>query len=700
MRANNRVFDPFFYPRSVAVIGVSPEPNNLGKNIVRNLLIFGYQGEIISVGIKEGIIFGQRIYQSLEEIERDIDLAVILTPAKTIPGLLEQCGRKGIGHVVIESAGFSEMGEEGVHLEKACVDTANKYSIRFVGPNGIGVTNMENGLALPFWPLREDLSLGSVSVLAQSGGVGLSYVGFLTEENIGINKFVSMGNKLDVDENDLLSYLIEDEGTKVILLYLESFTDGRRLFEIASASPKPIVVHKSNRFEASSGIAHSHTAALYVDDELVDHALEQAGCFRANTMADAIDCVKSFTLPPLKGNRLTVVSRSGGHAVIAADACAHYGFRLPPFPREFLERIEERFRAKVIRLQNPMDLGDLFDLAFYESIVEEILKREDVDGVLLGHGYRRGLEQEASRSLIKKVEQLSLKYQKPVGVVIFAEAVEIDYLKRHSKIPIFSAPENAMRAFYLSYTWASKQRRSPKFPALEGVDFSKAEEIVERARGREYLRLDESIELIKCYGLPVPSYCLASSPDEAVRCWQSLVSPVVLKVNRPHVSHKSRAGLVRLNLDSEQAVREAFLDFREKVEGASLEVFIQPVVAQGWEVILGGRQDQVFGPVILFGLGGVFVETLRKAVWRLAPIHGNEARAMIKKIAGSRAFSSEAQGKAGMDSGELGDLLVRLSRLLVDFPAVQEIDINPVVVSGSVNGAQALDARVILKTPR
>ncbi|MGD8230059.1 MAG: CoA-binding protein, partial [Desulfobacteraceae bacterium] len=229
-------FSNFFYPKSIAVIGVSPERNNLGKNIVMNCLMFGYEGEILSVGLKEGVVFGQQIYPSVEQIDRDIHLAVILTPAKTIPGILEQCGRKGIKWVVIESGGFSELGEEGRSLEKACLDVARKYGIRLIGPNGIGVTNLENGIALPFIQLRREISLGPVSVLAQSGGVGLSYLGFLAEEDIGINKFVSLGNKLDVDENDLLEYLIHDEGTKIILLYLEGFTDGRRFIEIASKS--------------------------------------------------------------------------------------------------------------------------------------------------------------------------------------------------------------------------------------------------------------------------------------------------------------------------------------------------------------------------------------------------------------------------------------------------------------------------------
>lgn len=688
-------FHNFFYPKNIVVIGVSPEQTNMGKNIVLNLLTFGYQGEILSVGLREGVLFGQRIHKSLEEIDAAIHLAVILTPAKTIPGILEQCGRKGIKWVVIESGGFSEMGEEGKALEDTCIQVAQKYGIRIIGPNGIGVTNLENGVVLPFLPLRKEISLGPVSILAQSGGVGLGYLAFLAEENMGINKFVSLGNKLDVDENDLLDYLINDQGTRIILLYLEGFTDGRRFIEIASKSKKPILVHKSNRFKASSSIAHSHTAALFADDKLVEHALEQAGCVRVNTMDDAMDYMKILPLPPLKGNRLAVVSRSGGHAVIAADACAHYGFQLPPFPADFLKKVESRLRAHVIRLQNPLDLGDLFDLGFYEYIVEEMLKREDVDGVLLGHGYRRGgFEQEPSRNLVRKVEHLVERYQKPVALFVFTEAVEMGYLRKHSNIPIFTAPENAMRAFHLSHKWASRRPISLEAPAIQGIDGKKSETILNNASEQETLLLKDSIDLLKSYGFAVPDYRLASTLDEAFEAWQSLDGPVAMKVNRPHISHKSDLGAVRLNLSSEEEIRRAFLDLQALAGDNRMEVLIQSMVDKGREVILGGKQDEVFGPVILFGLGGIFVEAMEDVVWRVAPINSEEAHHMINQIKGRKILSG-LRGEGPYDTNAVEDLLVRLSQMLVDFPVIQEIDINPVMVFS--DGAQAVDVRVILK---
>lgn len=689
----------FFYPKSVAVIGVSPDRSNLGKNIVLNCLKFEYPGEVFSVGVKQGVAYGQRIYPSVEAIDRLIDLAVILTPSRTIPGILEQCGRKGIRWAVIESGGFSELGEEGFELEQACCDVAEQYGIRFIGPNGIGVSNLENGLALPFWPLREDLKHGPVSVLAQSGGVGLSYLGFLAEESIGVNKFVSMGNKLNVDENDLLEYLIQDPGTRIILLYLEGFTDGRRFVDIASRSDKPILIHKSNRFQASSSIAHSHTAALFADDVLVDHALEQAGCVRVNTMNEAMDYIKGLTMPPLQGNRLAVVSRSGGHAVITADACAHYGFQLPDFPAELLEKIERRSRAHVIRLQNPLDLGDLFDLDFYETIVEEMLKREDVDGVLLGHGYRRGFEQEASRTLVGRVAELASRYKKPVALMIFAEAMEIDHLKKHYSIPIFTAPENAMRAFDLSRKWFSTRRPASRgaVEPIAGFERSQVEDILKQGAPRGALLLSEGLELLRAVGIRIPDFRLAHNAAEAIKAWEALGVPVALKVNRPHLSHKTDRGAVRLDVHGEDGIRDAFARLQEAAGQEDVEILIQAMAPKGLEVILGGKQDAVFGPVVLFGLGGVLVEAVGDAVWRVAPVDRAEAGRMLERIRGRRLLDG-FRGEPPRDVETVQDLLVRTSRLMAEHPSIQELDVNPVMVLPSGQGTLAVDARVVVKT--
>lgn len=694
MRKEIPPFSKIFYPGNVAVFGVSPEEENLAKNIVLNSLTFGFKGEIFSIGLTGGVAFGQRIYGSLDEIDRVIDLAVILTPARTVPDVLEQCGKRGIKAAVVESGGFSELGEEGKPLEKACTEVAERHGMRFVGPNGIGVTNMENGLVLPFTVMRNDMCIGPVSILSQSGGVGISYVDFLVEERIGLNKFISMGNKLNIDENELLEYLIQDPGTRIILVYLEGFTDGRKFVEIASHSEKPILVHKSNRFRSSNQIARSHTAALSADDGLVDYALDQAGCVRVNTMKDAIQYIRSLTLPPLKGNRLAVVSRSGGHAVIAADACGLYGFQLPDFPEEMLDKINNHVRAGVIRLQNPLDVGDLFDLDVYTSIMEELLKSEDLDGVLLGFGYRKDSQLQRCRDLFSHVDRMVEKYQKPVTHFVVTDNTEKEYLRSHVRAPIFDAPEDAMRTFYLNRQWRSKRPLPFLETPPEGIDIQKAHGILDAAKPRGSLLLSESIELVKSYGFSAPIHALARTEKEAAEVFRSWNMPVAMKVNRPHISHKSEKGAVRLNLRSEAEVRSSFIDLRS-IAGEDVEVLIQKMAAPGREIILGGKRDDCFGPVIMFGLGGIFTEVFRDVVWRLAPIRSEEAERMIQSIKGGPVLSG-FRGEMPRDTEKLKDLLVRLSQMLVDFPRIQEIDINPVMVFARGEGAQAVDARVIL----
>ena len=298
--------------------------------------------------------------------------------------------------------------------------------------------------------LGEEIPSGHVAVLAQSGGVGLSYLNFLRAENLGLSKFVSMGNKLNVTEHDLLEYLIEDPQTKVILMYLEDVKDGRGIVELAKTSPKPILIHKANVGSAAHRIAASHTAALTADDRVVSSVFRQAGIIRVNRFQTTLNYLKVLTLPPLLNNRLAIVSRSGGHAVIAADACDKYGFELPSFSRNFLESIEKHFRASVIKLDNPLDLGDLFDLELYVTIVDNMLKMPDIDGVLLVHAYS-GVESEPSRNLIKEVGALVERYNKPVAICIVTSESEISYVKQQCDVPIFTSPEEAAESLHLSY---------------------------------------------------------------------------------------------------------------------------------------------------------------------------------------------------------------------------------------------------------
>ncbi len=437
-----------FYPQNIVVIGVSERPDNLARTVVENLCHFGYKGKLFAVGRRGGNVQGISIATSLDQVPDGLDLAVILTPAATVPDFMEACGRKGIRRVVIESGGFSEFSQEGRRLEQRLVEIAHRWDMRFVGPNCISVVNLENGVCLPFGDMSAGAArLGPASVVSQSGGVSLTYVDRLCMAGVGVDKAVSIGNKTDLNENDYLEYLLQDPGTKIVCLYLESIGEGRRLMDLARSSKKPIIVHKVNRGEASHRVALSHTAALADDDQIVSAALRQVGIIRAEDFRESVAIAQGLTLPPVRGKKLVVISRSGGHAVIAADAAERYGFQLAPLPDEFTEHVRALFPADVIAVTNPIDLGVIFDFGMYAGIVEECLKMLSPDAVLLINTYTLA-EAEGAHRLARRVEEIVRESGRPIAFCVYSQGNESQVVQQHTSLPVFAEIEDAI-------TWAS-----------------------------------------------------------------------------------------------------------------------------------------------------------------------------------------------------------------------------------------------------
>lgn len=694
---------PIFYPLSIAVIGVSAKPTNLGRNIVDNLVDYGYTGVVYPVGPNGGMIATHRIYRSILEVPDKVDLAVILTPASTVAHVLAECGEKGVHWAVIETAGFREYTEEGRALEEEIVQIANQFNIRFVGPNCIGVINMENGLCVPFPRLTKFINRGEVSMISQSGGVGMSVLNLLANEGLGLNKFISVGNMLDIDAEDMLEYLIEDEGTKLIFVYLESIRDGRRLMEIARRSVKPILLFKANIGRMSQTIANSHTASLASDDKVVEAALLQAGIIRVRDATTLGNNLKILSLPPMKGRNLAIISRSGGHAVIAADACELSGFNLAQFPETFLRDIEKHFRASVIRLTNPIDLGDLFDLNVYAEIVHQTLQLPDVDGVVFLQTSPSEAENQASRVLLERIMLLVEKYQKPVAYYISTTASEVSYLKQHYSFPVFTQVVETVRALEMNHEY---YLQSLAVHAVEEekpyqVNREGAGAIIAQAQGeRRGLLLSEALQILECYGIPIVQNKIAQTVDEARLAAEEIGYPVAIKIIAEQISHKSDVGGVQLNLRNGSAVAAAFEDMLSRIHHAYPKakldgVLVQPMVTGGRELILGGRQDPQFGPVILLGLGGIFVEIFEEVVIRVAPITRHTAQEMVEKLRGYQILKG-ARGRKPSDIEAVIEALRRLSQLLIDFPQIKELDINPLRVFNEQEGCRALDARIIL----
>ena len=446
-----------FYPRKLAVVGVSESRDNMGKYIVQNLIEHQFKGDIYPVGPKGGIISGLKIYSSVSEIPVKIDYAAMITPARTVPELVGQCGMKGAKVIYIATGGFRELKEENIELENEILKQARKYGTRIVGPNCIGVINSEIGLCLPFSPLPK-LKIGPVSILSQSGGVANSYLMCLTAENIGINKWVSMGNKLDLNELNFLSYLIQDPWTQIICIHSEGLDNGNQLLKIARSSDKPIILHKVNRYDSTTETAKSHTSAIANDDRIVDALCQQGPVLRAKTIQEAVNYSKAFLLPKLTGNRLAIISRSGGHGVIATDFCAEYDFEMPAYDSDYLKNAEEFFKAKVVKTANPLDLGDLWDFESYRYLLENAIKQNQFDGMLFIFAYNILQDHELMSNMAFFISDLMEKYNKPIAFVLHGWQERVDRMKQDTSFPIFSEIGKAVQALSISRDFFRKKK--------------------------------------------------------------------------------------------------------------------------------------------------------------------------------------------------------------------------------------------------
>ncbi len=697
--------DRLFYPECVAVIGVSERETNLGRIIAENLFYFGFHGEIFLVGRHGGVLFGHRILPTVLDLPEGIDVAIVLTPAQTVPSIVDQCGRKGIKWMVIETGGFREFSKEGETLEKEILKKARAWGIRFVGPNCIGIVNFENGLCCPFVNLGGFGSPpGSVSIISQSGGVAFAYLHQLSSMNVRPNKIVSMGNKLDLNEIDYLRYLESDANTEIIGLYLESIQDGKALMSFARHSSKILLLHKSNTGAASRQIAQFHTAALATDDRVVDAAVRQTGMVRIKNFRQFVHSVMIFTQPPMRGNNLVIISRSGGMAIIAADLAEAHRFNLVPFPEIFLKKVREVFRAKVINPTNPLDLGDLFDFDLYKKILEYTIQRRDVDGIMFQHDAISDKEKASSRRLIEAIIQLSAQYRKPIAFRYHTDDAELATVRQQFTFPIFSEPEDAMEALAVSRDHYHRKHRQIVLPQeiTPAAASTKAARILSRlaASPDRTATMADGFDLLAAHGIPVAPYRIATTGDQALEHAETLGYPVAVKILTGTPIHKTEAGAVVLDIATPSALTEAIETLRNRpaYREGGFGFLIQKMIRGGTEMILGTRRDPVFGPVILVGMGGIFSELLEDTAVGIAPLTRTDAEDMLAELKGRRLFKG-FRGQPPLDREALIQALLRLSSLMTDLPSIRQMDINPVMLFEEGKGLQTVDVRIDLDAP-
>ena len=630
------------------------------------------------------------------------DVAIIISPAQTVADFMEACGKKGIKRIVIESGGFSEYSEGQNILEKKILEIADHYNIRFIGPNCIGTVNFDIKMMMPFGFFPETPSGGRVAMIVQSGGIGSAYLKEFGDNAIIPGKFAAIGNKLQIDEVDVLDYLIKDEKTDVITMYMEGFKRGRAFFNLALRSDKPIIVQKSNRSNLTAKIAQSHTTALSADDTVVDGCFRQAAVIRAEDNIDFLNAVKIIRLPLMKSRRVAVLSRSGGHAVLTADACAKFGFSLVDFPPAFIETVKTIYHTRVIAHQNPLDLGEIFDYTIFTKILEEALKLPDVDGVLFNHLYVATYEAEMSRDFLSNVGRLVKQYQKPVAVTVNTDAPELLNISKNQGYPIFTSPLIAAKALDVSATYyeekTARDARGKNVPS--SINMAAIEKIREHCGAEKRIPLtDEALQITGDAGIGCVAGVTVKSAKEASKC--KLNFPVAVKLLSRDASHKSDVGGVRLKIQNHKKLVEAISDmkkvFKKIKPQPTIDGFlIQEMAADGVECFVGGRQDPVFGPIVIAGLGGIFLEIFKDTSIRLAPVTKNEAMDMLKQLQAYPVLQG-ARGKMKADIDAFSDVICRVSQLLTRAQDIAEIDLNPVIVHEKGKGVSIVDSRGFFK---
>ena len=701
-----RSLDAIFRPGSVAVIGATDRDGSVGRTVMRNLINNPFGGTVYPVNPDRPSISGIKAYSSVSEVPEPVDLAVIVTPAPTVPGIVRECAEVGVEGAIVISAGFKEAGEEGAELERQVLEEARRGRIRVVGPNCLGVMSPKSGLNATFAGAMANP--GNVGFLSQSGALGTAILDWSLKENVGFSHFVSVGSMIDVDWGDLIYYLGDDSKTKSILIYMESIGDARSFLSAARevSLTKPVIVIKAGRTEAAGKAAASHTGSLAGSDEVLDAAFRRSGVVRVESISDLFDMAEVLAKQPRpKGPKLTVITNAGGPGVLATDALVADGGELAELYPETVESLDG-FLPVHWSHGNPIDiLGDAGPER-YDKTLEVAAKDEGSDGLLV---VLTPQDMTDPTGTARSLEHHAKTRGKPVlASWMGGSAVEEgEKILNQAGIPTFGYPDNAAQIFDHMWGYTYNLRALYETPALvdeDGIDREKAEEVIADARdeGRTLLTEWEAKELLAAYSIPTVETRVAHDAEEAIRHAEALGYPVVLKLYSETITHKTDVGGIRLNLQDAEAVREAYAGIEASVsEKAGATHFdgvtVQPMVStEGYELIVGSSIDPQFGPVLLFGSGGQLVEVYKDTTLALPPLTTTLARRMMERTLIVEALKG-IRGRAPVDLANLEKLLVRFSRLIVEQPFVRELDINPLLAASE--RLVALDARVVLHDP-
>ena len=691
----------FLSPKSIAIIGASDKEGSVGRAITNNIMK-GYKGTIYPISPTRETVFDKKAYKSVLDVPGKVDLAVVVTKNTIVPAVLEECGKKKLRGAIVITAGFKEVDEEGAKLEQKLKDIAKKYKLQIIGPNCLGVMNLEPQTMMNSTFLKITPKSGEIALISQSGAICAALVEDASAQGIGFSAVISMGNKADMSEIDILKMLAEHKQTKVIVMYLEDMGNGQEFLkvckDITRKKKKPVLVLKSGRSPEGAKAAMSHTGALMGSDEIYDALLKQSGAIRVDTMEELFDYATAFSKQPLPMNGdLVIVSNAGGPAIISTDACSKLGIKMAK-----IEEIRKKIDAVIPpwgSSRNPVDIVGDADFNRFENVLNEVLKHKNVGSVISMCTPSATLNYD---KLAEVIVSMSKKYKKTMLASLMGldEGITNREILANGDVPYYTYAEGSIRALKAMLTFTNWVKNSPGKITKFSVKKDKVKKILDNAKKqkRSALLEEEGQEILRAYGFPLPASKLAKSKKEAVAASKKIGYPVVLKIASPQIIHKSDAGGVKVNLQNAKDVENAFdiiiKNAKKYNKKADIKgVLVVEMVKGGKEMIIGSKLEPGFGPVVMLGMGGIYVEVLKDVTFKLAPMTNVEADHMISSIKTKKILEG-VRGEKPSDIKKLSECIQRLSQLVSDFNEIKELDMNPVLVMEKNKGCKVLDVRI------
>ena len=691
----------FLSPKSIAIIGASDKRGSVGRTITSNIMN-GFKGTVFPISPSRPKVFYKKAYKSVLDVPKPIDLAVIVTKNTIVPIVLEECGKKKIKAAIIITAGFKEVDEEGAKLEQRLKDIAKKYKMQVIGPNCLGVMNLDPKIMMNSTFLKITPKSGQIALVSQSGAICAALCEDASAQGIGFSAVVSMGNKAAMSEIDVMKALANHKQTKVIVMYLEDMGDGQEFLKVCKTITrklkKPVLVLKSGRSPEGAKAAMSHTGALMGSDEIYDAVLKQSGAIRVDTMEELFDYATAFSKQPLptKGG-LVIVSNAGGPAIISTDSCSKNGVKMAK-----IESIRSKIDAVIPpwgSSRNPVDIVGDADFNRFNNVLERVLAHPNVGSVITMCTPSGTLDYD---KLAEVIVTMSKKFKKTMLASLMGldEGITNREILAEGGIPYYTYAEGAIRTLTAMIRFSNWISSSPGKTSKFKVNKAAAKRIFDKVKkeGRPNLLEEEGLDVLRAYGFPLPKSILAKTENDAVKNAKKIGYPVVMKITSPQIIHKSDAGGVKVNLSSDSEVKAAFKEIVKNAKKYNKKaeikgVLIVEMVKGGKEMIIGSKQEPGMGPVIMLGMGGIYVEVLKDVTFKLAPVTDNEANDMIESIKMKKILEG-VRGEKPSDKSKLSECILKLSQLVTDFKEIKELDMNPVLVMEKGKGCKILDVRI------